>query len=150
MISTKQHAEELGFEDSVEERLKLDVCDMTCLSDESFDAVVCYGGALSYVFDQAPSAMRECVRICRRGGYVLASVMSLWGPAHRYLDEVLELPPENNRKITETGDLTPENWAGVPSPVSHVPTARGARIGEPSRIDGSRNFGFKLSLHWLG
>ncbi len=109
----RKHAEELGFEDAVEERLKLDVCDMTCLSDESFDAVVCYGGPLSYVFDQAPSALRECVRVCRRGGYVLASVMSLWGPTHRYLDEVLELPPENNRKITETGDLTPENWPGV-------------------------------------
>ena len=109
----RKHAEELGFEDSVEERLKLDVCDMTCLSDESFDAVVCYGGPLSYVFDQAPSALRECVRVCRRGGYVLASVMSLWGPTHRYLDEVLEVPPENNSKITETGDLTPENWPGV-------------------------------------
>ena len=109
----RKHAEELGFEDAVEERLKLDICDMRCLSDESFDAVVCYGGALSYVFDQAPSAMRECVRVCRRGGYVLASVMSLWGPTHRYLDEVLEVPPENNSKITETGDLTPDNWPGV-------------------------------------
>ena len=109
----RKHAEELGFEDAVEERLKLDICDMRRLSDESFDAVVCYGGPLSYVFDQAPSALRECVRVCRRGGYVLASVMSLWGPTHRYLDEVLEVPPENNSKITETGDLTPENWPGV-------------------------------------
>ena len=109
----RKHAEELGFEDSVEERLKLDICDMRRLSDEFFDAVVCYGGPLSYVFDQAPSALRECVRVCRRGGYVLASVMSLWGPTHRYLDEVLEVPPENNSKITETGDLTPENWPGV-------------------------------------
>lgn len=109
----KRYAGELGFEDSVEDRLKLDICDMSCLSDESFDAVVCYGGALSYVFDQAPSALRECVRVCRQGGYVLASVMSLWGPAHRYLGEILEIPPEENRKITETGDLTPENWAGA-------------------------------------
>ena len=109
----RKHAEELGFEDSVEERLPLDICDMRRLSDESFDAVVCYGGPLSYVFDQAPYALRECVRVCRRGGYVLASVMSLWGPTHRYLDEVLELPPENNSKVTDTGDLTPENWPGV-------------------------------------
>ena len=109
----RKHAEELGFEDAVEERLRLDVCAMNCLSDESFDAVVCYGGPLSYVFDQAPSALRECARVCRSGGHVLASVMSLWGPTHRYLDEVLELPPESTRKVTETGDLTPENWAGV-------------------------------------
>ena len=109
----KQYAGELGFEDSVEDRLQLDVCDMSSLSDESFDAVVCYGGALSYVFDKAPSALRDCVRVCRKGGHVLASVMSLWGPTHRYLDEILEIPPESTRKVTETGDLTPENWAGV-------------------------------------
>ena len=106
----RKHAEALSFEDAVEERLRLDICDMSVLSDESFDAVVCYGGPLSYIFDQAPTALGECVRVCRRGGYVLASVMSLWGPAHRYLDEILKIPPENNRKITETGDLTPENW----------------------------------------
>ena len=109
----RKHADELGFEDAVEDRLRLDICDLSVLSDESFDAAVCYGGPLSYVFDQAPSALGECVRVCRRGGYVLASVMSLWGPAHRYLDEILEIPPENNRKITETGDLTPQNWPGL-------------------------------------
>ena len=26
---------------------------------------------------------------------------------------VLSVPPESNRKITETGDLTPENWGDV-------------------------------------
>ena len=109
----RRYAEARGFEDAVEDRLQLDICDMSCLSSESFDAVICYGGALSYVFDQASVAMAECARVCRKGGHVLASVMSLWGGAHRNLEMVLSVPPENNRKITETGDLTPENWGDV-------------------------------------
>ena len=43
---------------------------------------------------------------------VLASVMSLWGTAHRHLRGALAVPPGSNRKITETGNLTPENWDG--------------------------------------
>lgn len=109
----RKSAETLGFESAVEERLQLDICDMSCLSSESFDAVICYGGPLSYVFDQTSVAVGECARVCRKGGHVLASVMSLWGGAHRNLEMVLSVPPESNRKITETGDLTPENWGDV-------------------------------------
>ena len=43
--------------------------------------------------------MAECVRVCRVGGHVLASVMSLWGTAHRFLEGVLAVPPEMNRKL---------------------------------------------------
>ena len=106
-------AEALGFEGAIEERLRLDICDMSGLSSESFDAVICYGGPLSYVFDQASTALGECARVCQKGGHVLASVMSLWGGAHRNLEMVLSVPSESNRKITETGDLTPENWGDV-------------------------------------
>jgi len=102
-----------GFESAVEERLQLDICDMSCLSSDSFDAVICYGGPLSYVFDRASTAMAECARVCRKGGHVLASVMSLWGAAHRNLEMVLSVPSDSNQKITETGDLTPENWGDV-------------------------------------
>ena len=109
----RKYAEARGFEDAVEDRLQLDICDMSSLCSGSFDAVICYGGPLSYVFDQASAAMAECARVCRNGGHVLASVMSLWGGAHRNLEMVLSVPLENNRKITETGDLTPENWGDV-------------------------------------
>ena len=109
----RKHADELGFDDAVEARLQLDICDMSCLDPESFDAVVCYGGPLSYVLDRAPAALDECARVCKRGGHVLVSVMSLWGAVHRYLRGVLEVPPESNRRITDTGDLTAENWAGA-------------------------------------
>ena len=59
----RKHAEELGFEDAVEERLKLDICDMRRLSDESFDAVVCYGGAFELCL--RPSAL--CIARMRTG-----------------------------------------------------------------------------------
>jgi ubiquinone/menaquinone biosynthesis C-methylase UbiE len=109
----RKYAEELAFDDAVEDRLRLDVCDMSRVESESFDAVVCYGGPLSYAFERAPVALGECVRVCKRGGLVFASVMSLWGGAHRFLQGVLAVPPKSNRKITDTGDLTPRNWEGA-------------------------------------
>lgn len=109
----RKYAKELGFDGSVETRMRLDVCDLSSLDSESFDAVVCYGGPLSYVFERAGEALGECVRVCRRGGHVLASVMSMWGGCHRHLAGVLEIPTRANRRIIETGDLLPENWESV-------------------------------------
>ena len=106
----QKYARQLGFDHAVEDRLQVDVCDMTCLGAESFDAVVCYGGPLSYVFERAPFALQECARVCKMGGLILASVMSLWGGAHRFLKGVLTVPPENNRRISDTGDLTLKNY----------------------------------------
>ena len=41
------------------------------------------------------------------GGVLLCSVMSLWGTCHRYLGDVLQIPPAQNKVITDTGDLSP-------------------------------------------
>jgi len=109
----KQHASELGFESAVESRQLVDICQLDDFETESFDAVIAYGGPLSYVFDRAPDALAECTRVCKPGGLVLASVMSLWGTSHKFLTGVLELPPADNERITSTGDLTPANHAGV-------------------------------------
>ena len=79
-----------GVDASFEERLLLDVVDMSSLEDESFDAVVCYGGPLSYVMDRAAEAVGECVRVTKPGGPLLFSVMSLGGSAHRGLPFVPE------------------------------------------------------------
>jgi ubiquinone/menaquinone biosynthesis C-methylase UbiE len=106
----RKYASELDFESAVENRLCLDVCDMGVLDTESFDLVLCYGGPISYVFDQAEVALQECVRVCRPRGLLLFGVMSLWGAVHSFLSGVLEVPVGSNQKITETGDLTPENW----------------------------------------
>ena len=68
------------------------------------DAVIAYGGPLSYVFEQRETALDECVRVTKRGGTILLGVMSLWGWAHAFLPGIWELPVELNRKIIETGD----------------------------------------------
>jgi SAM-dependent methyltransferase len=74
-----------GCEDGILARQRLDVCDLSVLADDSFDVVVAYGGPLSYVFDQAPSALAEMLRVVRPGGVVLASVMTLAGNARHFL-----------------------------------------------------------------
>ena len=48
----RQHAEQFGFAHAVEAWRRLDICDLGALAGEAFDAVVCYGGPLSYVFEQ--------------------------------------------------------------------------------------------------
>jgi SAM-dependent methyltransferase len=106
----RRHGEELGFAEAVEGWVKLDVCDMSDLAPASFDAVVCYGGALSYVFERASEAIGECARVLRKDGNFLASVMSLWGTAHNALRGVLDVPVEYNKRIINTGDLTAENY----------------------------------------
>ncbi len=107
----KQHALEGGFEDGVENRLQLDMCDMGVLGDETFDVVVCYGGAVSYVFEKRDEAMREMLRVLRPGGVVLIGAMSIWGALHEFLPGTFTLPAEENICIVETGDLCPETYS---------------------------------------
>lgn len=106
--ANKAKARESGFGASVERWIQLDVCDLAELEAGSFDAVVAYGGPISYVFERAEDALRECSRILKPNGYLLTSVMSLWGTLHRFFRSVLELPVDSNSEIVRTGNLTPE------------------------------------------
>jgi len=108
----RQHAQEHHFEAAVARRLQLDMCDMHVLADE-FDAVVCYGGPLSYVFDHAGKALAEIRRVLKPGGVALFSVMSLWGAVHKFLGGVLSLPVEINEAIVRSGDLCPQTAPGA-------------------------------------
>ncbi|MEQ9401608.1 MAG: class I SAM-dependent methyltransferase [Longimicrobiales bacterium] len=101
-----------GAEGSVEARSVLDVVDMSSLPDASFDAVVCYGGPLSYVMDRRDDAVAECVRVARPGSPLLFSVMSLWGSVHRGLTFVLGVPRAANEAIIASGDITAEALPG--------------------------------------
>jgi 2-polyprenyl-3-methyl-5-hydroxy-6-metoxy-1,4-benzoquinol methylase len=104
----RKFAQELGFSQSVVDRQQVDVCDLSRYDANSLDAVIAYGGVFSYVLDQRDQALSECLRVLRSGGLLFLSVMSVWGSAHLHLDNVLELPPETNQKITSTGDISPQ------------------------------------------
>src|SRR5436189_1577747 len=73
-----------GFASSVEAWRQLDICDLGALDATSFDGVVAFGGPFSYVFERRDKALAECVRVLRPGGYLLLSVMSLWGTLNRH------------------------------------------------------------------
>lgn len=54
--ANKEKARELGFGASVERWIQIDICDMAAIDSGAFDAVVAYGGPISYVFDRAGDA----------------------------------------------------------------------------------------------
>lgn len=92
---------------SVEYWKIVDVCDTSDFHDDEFDAVVAYGGPLSYAFDETDDAMRGLLRITR--GPVIASVMSLLGTWRHLFGDTVELETrvglEVNDAILSTGDL---------------------------------------------
>lgn len=113
-ISSRQlelHAERTAtVEGSIEARELLDVRDLGRFDDESFDAVVCYGGPLSYVVEEADTAFAELLRVTRRQGRVLVSVMSLLGAARAFFEHFPSLIEEWGweravAEVFETGDL---------------------------------------------
>ena len=59
---------------------------------------------MSYVFEDAPAALRELLRVTRAGGAVVASVMSTLGSSRHFICEVADL-------IAAYGDDDNETWA---------------------------------------
>ena len=100
---------EAGCEDAVLERVVADVCDLSRFPDASFDATVCYGGALSYVVERAPEAAAELARVTRPGGHVLVSAMTVAGAILQYPDGVVDLARRDGvapmEEIVRTGLL---------------------------------------------
>jgi SAM-dependent methyltransferase len=74
-----------------------------------FDAVVCFGGPLGYVLDQADRAVDELLRVLRPAGFLLISVMSLVGATAGRLPAVVEDMRQHGReaidRVIRTGDL---------------------------------------------
>ena len=54
----RQRIAEANLEGGIECALAADICDLHELSDDSFDLVLCYGGALSYTRERHPQALR--------------------------------------------------------------------------------------------
>jgi 2-polyprenyl-3-methyl-5-hydroxy-6-metoxy-1,4-benzoquinol methylase len=95
---------------SVEGWLVLDVREAAARFDAGgFDAVVAYGGPLSYVFEHAATALAGLLEVTRPGGVVLASVMSLLGTWRHSLAGVVDAADtygqDANNKVLSTGDL---------------------------------------------
>lgn len=59
---------------------QLDVRDMGIFEEESFDVVLCMG-ALYHLFSykDRTNAMRECARICKKGGILVFAYLNKWG-----------------------------------------------------------------------
>jgi SAM-dependent methyltransferase len=99
-------------DDAIEARVVADVVDLSQFADGEFDSVVCYGGPLSYVLEEAPTAIAELARVTRAGGHVLLSVMSLVGPTLSVPGGigglVAEYDAETVRRVVSTGRLGAE------------------------------------------
>ena len=70
---------EAGMWGGVEGVHQVDISDLAVFGDNTFDGVICFGGALSYLRHDAPRALRELVRVSKSGTTVFAGVMSLYG-----------------------------------------------------------------------
>jgi ubiquinone/menaquinone biosynthesis C-methylase UbiE len=108
----EEHVAEGGLEDAVEARHLADVLDLSRFEDRSFDAVVCYGGPLSWALDGADRAFEELLRVTKAEGHVLLGVMSRFGSLHAFLptaeEEIRAFGVEEMQEIVDSGYL-PDN-----------------------------------------
>ncbi len=105
----ERHVREAGLEDAVDARALADVVDLSEFEDGGFDAAVCYGGALSWVLDEADRAVGELLRVTRPEGHVLLGVMSRYGSLRAFLSvaeqEIAEFGLQEMQEIVATGFL---------------------------------------------
>ena len=98
-----------GHQDAVLRREILDLRDAHLIAGESLDAVVAFGGPLSYLFNGEAQALRGLLDLLPPGGLVIASVMSLYGTWRASLPAVITIEerygPAMNQAILTTGDL---------------------------------------------
>jgi SAM-dependent methyltransferase len=108
----RQKVVEAVHEASVVPREILDVVDLSRFASNVFDAVVCFGGVLSYLFERVNDGLAELLRVTRPGGFVLMTVMSLLGSTRRFLPGILDLAKVHGlsaiQQVNDTGDLTGE------------------------------------------
>ena len=102
----RTHAQEAGVESAVQDRFILDVRDTSRFAPREFDAVVAFGGPLSYAFEAVEDALSGLLRV---GDVVLASVMSTLGSWRFFLPEVIDeaavIGQDANDALIRTGNL---------------------------------------------
>ena len=101
------HMRDLGVYDLVDDYRILDLVDLSSLKADSFDAVVCIGGPLSYLLDQESRGVQEIFRVVKPGGIVVLGVMSLINTLVLFMGvlpaEKEAIGIENLRWLLETG-----------------------------------------------
>ena len=93
-----------GVGDNVKDIMETSITDMSKIEDEAFDAVVCLG-PLSHLIDRGDreDAVRELVRVAKRGALVLISVIGLYGVFRVVLNEFSDelLDPAHEEMFTK-------------------------------------------------
>ncbi len=116
----KQKIAEAGLLDKIEQFIEGDICDLSMFKDNQFDMVICYGGALSYVCEKHQKAAAELIRVAKRGGIILVSVMSRLGTSQGvarlpYLPS-LENPDKSERGFPSLWEVVEKGeFPGFPS-----------------------------------
>ena len=105
----ERYVRDAACDAAVERRELADVCELRRYASGEFDAVLAYGGPLSYAFGCAGTAMQELLRVVAPAGPVVASVMSTVGAYRHLLAGVVDLierfGDEANDRVLATGDL---------------------------------------------
>lgn len=105
LASNRANAGARGFSSSIEHWLQRDIGALDDVSDGTYDAVVAYGGALSYALERRDHALAEYRRVLSSGGVLVLDVLSLWGTLHRQLPLVVGHDLVHNRAVIRTGDV---------------------------------------------
>ena len=111
LLLNQKYVARYKCETSIASRLQLDIVDLSMFKPESFDVVVCYGGALSYVLEQADTALTQMLRVLKPEGYLLVSVMSLIGTTQAHFEAITAIPdfPKLVNQVNNDGLLDSHN-----------------------------------------
>jgi SAM-dependent methyltransferase len=125
LAASRASAEVLGFQPSVEAYFQREISALDGIADETFDAVVAYGSALSHALERRDRALSECMRVLRPRGLLVLSVGSLWGTLHQGLPAILERDLVQNRGIIRSGNA-PVALFGEAAPAEGTALAMGS------------------------
>jgi ubiquinone/menaquinone biosynthesis C-methylase UbiE len=130
---------ESRLSDNIEQFVEADIADLSRFPSGHFDKVICFGGALSYVCEMRLKAAQELLRITKKDGILLISVMSLMGSCLIHVGipdlESLREPDKSSParpafwEILKTGDLSgfPSKHAKMQHAPMHLYTAEELR-----------------------
>jgi SAM-dependent methyltransferase len=103
----ERHIKKSGLQDRVKQIVHGSIDNFSMFDSETFDAVICLGGALSHVVDGArrEKAIDELIRVAKRGSPIFVSVI---GRLALLVSELINFPQEIEldifKEMRDTGD----------------------------------------------